>query len=80
MGRLFNPYWRMMYYLTAFFIASVSGLLLTPLALKISIKGKVFDTEQDLHTFLADHLTTHMAGMLGGQTVHELISRAKKTA
>lgn len=32
-----------MHYLTAFFIAALLGLLLTPLALFVSIKGKVFD-------------------------------------
>ena len=44
------------------------------------IMGKNFPTPDDLHTWLAANLTTHMAGMLGGQSVHELITRAKKTA
>ncbi|MCL6472127.1 MAG: DUF2795 domain-containing protein [Firmicutes bacterium] len=44
------------------------------------IKDKRFETPDDLHTWLADNMTTHMAGLLGGASVHDLITRAKKTA
>lgn len=44
------------------------------------VKGKMFNSADDLHTWLSDNLTTHMAGLLGGASVHDLITRAKKTA
>lgn len=44
------------------------------------MEGKNFNSADDLHHFLAENLTTHMAGLLGGATVHDLITRAKKTA
>ncbi len=44
------------------------------------IKGKNFKSADDLHSWLSDNMTTHMAGLLGGATVHDLITRAKKTA
>ncbi|MEW5706109.1 MAG: hypothetical protein AB1743_04850 [Actinomycetota bacterium] len=44
------------------------------------IKGKTFNTMDDLHAWLADNLTTHMAGLLGGASVHDLIEKGKKTA
>ncbi|MBE0447760.1 MAG: hypothetical protein IBX64_06630 [Actinobacteria bacterium] len=44
------------------------------------IKDKKFNSEDELHAFLAENLTTHMAGLLGGATVHDLIERGKKTA
>jgi len=47
---------------------------------KPMIKEKNFNSADDLHGWLSDNLTTHMAGLLGGATVHDLITRAKKTA
>ncbi|HEY3374080.1 MAG TPA: hypothetical protein VGK02_03340 [Candidatus Aquicultor sp.] len=44
------------------------------------IKSEQFDSRTTLHEWLSDHLTTHMAGLLGGASVHDLISKAKKTA
>lgn len=44
------------------------------------ISGKTFNSEDDLHSWLADNLTTHMAGLLGGASVHDLIARGKKAA
>ncbi|HZD59552.1 MAG TPA: hypothetical protein VE439_03725 [Anaerolineae bacterium] len=44
------------------------------------MSGKTFNSEDELHEFLAEHLTTHMAGLLGGASVHDLIERGKKTA
>ena len=44
------------------------------------IRGKNFNSEDDLHAFLSENLTTHMAGLLGGASVHDLIERGKKTA
>lgn len=47
---------------------------------KPMIQGKNFSSADGLHEWLASNLTTHMAGLLGGATVHDLITRAKKTA
>ncbi len=44
------------------------------------VKGKNFNSADDLHEWLSSNMTTHMAGLLGGATVHDLITRAKKTA
>jgi hypothetical protein len=41
------------------------------------IKNEMFDSPQDLHSWLATHMTTHLAGKLGGASVHDLIQRAK---
>lgn len=41
------------------------------------IKGKNFNSPDELHSWFAANLTTHMAGLLGGATVHDLIRRAK---
>jgi hypothetical protein len=41
------------------------------------IKNENFNSPQELHSWLASHMTTHLAGKLGGASVHDLIQRAK---
>jgi hypothetical protein len=41
------------------------------------IQDEQFDSSQDLHSWLGTHMTTHLAGKLGGASVHDLIQRAK---
>jgi len=44
------------------------------------IKGQMFNSEEELHSWLSSNLTTHMAGLLGGATVHDLIQKGKEVA
>jgi hypothetical protein len=41
------------------------------------IEDETFNSSQELHSWLATHMTTHLAGKLGGASVHDLIQRAK---
>jgi hypothetical protein len=41
------------------------------------IQDEMFNSKQELHSWLGTHMTTHLAGKLGGASVHDLIERAK---
>jgi len=48
--------------------------------LKPMISGKTFNSAHDLERWVANNVTAHMAGLLGGASVQELIARGKKVA
>jgi hypothetical protein len=41
------------------------------------ISGQSFPAKAHLDDWVKNNVTTHLAGLLGGATVHELIERAK---
>lgn len=44
------------------------------------IRNARFDNQSDLENWLADNLTAHMAGLLGGAAVQNLIAKGRRAA
>lgn len=44
------------------------------------ISNNRFDNQSDLESWFSDNLTAHMAGLLGGAAVQNLIAKGKRAA
>lgn len=44
------------------------------------ISDQRFDNQSDLESWFSDNLTAHMAGLLGGAAVQNLISKGRRAA
>lgn len=48
--------------------------------LRVLIRNKKFNSKNDLDAWFADNMTAHMAGLLGGAAVRDLIRKGKQAA